>query len=995
MRKFISLSSLFFCTTLCFSQSGKLDPSFGIKGIVTTDMGSPFDNGSAGRQVLVQPGGGIYIIFNNPTFISKRTRDGSIDSSYGFNGYSRSVSFDDAYAALQPDGKIVIAGSGFQIERINTNGMPDSTFGNNGMQTADFDVQSFASAVAIQADGKIVVAGTEINGDTYFAVARYNTDGSRDNTFNSNGQLLTDFGFKSLSMDETDSIPIHMQSATTMGIQADGKIVVGGFAFNGADNDFAVARYNMNGSLDSTFDTDGRQTTNFGDNDNAFTLAIQGDGKIVMAGLSVGPNNNFGMVRYNINGSPDSSFNGTGKQTTNLGSDFETGNSILAIQTNGKIVVAGYTQNGNNSDFAVARFNSNGSIDNTFNNDGILTTDFAAANDFGGSVAIQGDDKIVVAGYSYVNSSGLTVQHLAVSRYNPDGSLDNSFADNGKLEGVSKQGYTNFNATAIQADGKVVAAGYTWNGQDYDFAVARYNTNGSPDSTFNNDGKQTVDFGAADMATSIAIQHDGKIVVAGNSATQFAIARYNTNGSPDNTFSGDGKLVASMGFSDVCQSVALQADGKIVVVGYTYTDTNFDSAYFAIARFNSNGTPDNTFSDDGKQLTDFDSTSSFATSVAIQSDGKIVVAGRSFLNNQDNFSVARYKTDGSLDSTFSHDGKQNNVFGPDDYFAASLAIQNDGKFVVAGSGQTTFPASNSFAVARYKTNGDLDSTFGDNGFQSTNRGIANSVSINTEGKIAVGGNDDNGDNDNFVIALYKNDGSADSSFGINGVQTTSIGIGSSSIQSIAFSDNRLYAAGNGEFPGTFGVVARYLLAESGPLPVSLLDFKAVLENKSVLLQWKIATEKNLATFVIERSADATIFLPINTVPVTGESAFSRDYSIMDVQPLQGINFYRLKMIDADGKFAYSNIVAVKINADNKLRIFPNPARRILFVEANGTNENSIFQIVDGSGRKLQELKVFLTGATSFSIDISNLANGVYNLVLLKKEKTEVQTFIKK
>ena len=116
---------------------------------------------------------------------------------------------------------------------------------------------------------------------------------------------------------------------------------------------------------------------------------------------------------------------------------------------------------------------------------------------------------------------------------------------------------------------------------------------------------------------------------------------------------------------------------------------------------------------------------------------------------------------------------------------------------------------------------------------------------------------------------------------------------------------------------------------------------------------------------------------------------------MDEQPLQGINFYRLKMVDADGKFTYSNIVAVKINADNKLQIFPNPAKRILFVEANGNNENAIVQIVDGGGRKLKEVKVFLNGKTSFSVDISNLPNGIYNLILHKKEKTEVQRFIKK
>ena len=229
------------------------------------------------------------------------------------------------------------------------------------------------------------------------------------------------------------------------------------------------------------------------------------------------------------------------------------------------------------------------------------------------------------------------------------------------------------------------------------------------------------------------------------------------------------------------------------------------------------------------------SSQDFATSVAIQNDGKIVVAGRAYLNNHDNFSLARYNTDGSLDTTFSHDGKQNNVFGPDDYFAESLAIQYDGKIVVAGSSETYFGNSSSFVVARYKTNGDLDNTFNGQGFQSTYIGthfnFGMTVAINTDGRIAVGGT-----NDNYAIVLYNTDGSPDSKFGIGGIQTTYIGTAGSSIQSMTFTNNKLYAVGYGEFPGTLGVVVRYLLPEGGLLPVSFLDFKAFLQNKAVLLR---------------------------------------------------------------------------------------------------------------------------------------------------------------
>jgi hypothetical protein len=138
-----------------------LDPSFAHEGFVSTDIGSPFDYNSAARQVLTASDGSIYILFNNPTFISKRLANGSLDSSYGLNGFSSSVSFNNAFAALQPDGKIVIVGSGFAITRMKANGTPDSSFGINSVQSS-FNASSSATAVAIQADGKIVVGGTYV-----------------------------------------------------------------------------------------------------------------------------------------------------------------------------------------------------------------------------------------------------------------------------------------------------------------------------------------------------------------------------------------------------------------------------------------------------------------------------------------------------------------------------------------------------------------------------------------------------------------------------------------------------------------------------------------------------------------------------------------------------------------------------------------------------------------------------------------------------------------
>ncbi len=199
-------------------------------------------------------------------------------------------------------------------------------------------------------------------------------------------------------------------------------------------------------------------------------------------------------------------------------------------------------------------------MDNSFDGDGKQTTDFNGSDDIANSLAIQTDGKIVVAGQAYNPNTDNT--DFALARYNSNGSLDNSFDGDGKLTGFYLAGNTRFTAIAIQTDGKIVVAGQAFNPNtgNYDFALARYNSNGSLDNSFDGDGKLTTDFiGSDDYAYSLAIQTDGKIVVAGQTYNpntgnyDFALARYNSNGSLDNSFDGDGKLTTDFfGSDDYC-----------------------------------------------------------------------------------------------------------------------------------------------------------------------------------------------------------------------------------------------------------------------------------------------------------------------------------------------------------------------------------------------------------------------------------------------------------
>jgi uncharacterized delta-60 repeat protein len=385
----------------------------------------------------------------------------------------------------------------------------DPTFSADGKLTTNF-TSGFDSAygVVVQpGDGKIIAAGgVDINGGR-FGLARYNPDGSLDSTFDGNGLVSTNF-------------PGRFDSAFDVVLQADGKIVAAG----GAGDDFALARYNADGSLDTTFDGDGKVTTDISGFDVAFGVAIQpSDGKIVAAGMSLSLGQ-FALARYNTDGTLDTSFGGDGKVTTNFtGGDDRA--DLLAVQADGKIVAAGTAGFSRNARFALARYNTDGTLDTSFGGDGKVRTDFTSAFDGAFAVAVQpGDQKIVAAGQAG--------RRLGVARYSTDGSLDSTFSGNGKVATDFTGGIDYADDVEIQSDGKIVAAGTAnFTGANSKFALARYNADGTLDSSFDGNGLVTTNFTpGGDNAFGVAIQPgDGKIVAAGRAAgggNRFALARY-------------------------------------------------------------------------------------------------------------------------------------------------------------------------------------------------------------------------------------------------------------------------------------------------------------------------------------------------------------------------------------------------------------------------------------------------------------------------------------
>lgn len=400
------------------------------------------------------------------------------------------------------------------------------------------------------------------------------------------------------------------------------------------------------GDLDSTFDFDGRKTINFiNAGDQTNAVTIQPDGKIVLCGQAYnGVDFDFIIVRLNTDGSYDSTFGSNGVVAVNIGGDDYCRG--VAVQQNGKIVAAG-TTHVNSADFVVVRYNSDGSPDFNFGSNGKVTTDFVGMYDFAQAMLIQQDGKIVVAGVA--NHDGRS--DFALARYTKNGSPDSTFDGDGKVITALGSQYSEANGIVQQPDGKIMAVGFAvTNGSD--FALVRYSANGSLDTTFDNDGKVITDFGVnSAFLNSVALQPDGKIVAGGSvewSGTyDFVLAKYNTNGSLDSNFGFNGVIITPVGpDSDTIFAVLLQKDGKIVAAGSASTQSLGQA--FALMRFNNDGSIDASFGLSGKVFTNFSAAGDTAFDAALQPDGKIVAVGAaSLFTSVQDFAIARYNEDDS------------------------------------------------------------------------------------------------------------------------------------------------------------------------------------------------------------------------------------------------------------------------------------------------------------------------------------------------------------
>ncbi|HSQ18140.1 MAG TPA: VCBS domain-containing protein [Anaerolineales bacterium] len=372
----------------------------------------------------------------------------------------------------------------------------------------------------------------------------------------------------------------------------------------------------LDGRLDVSFSGDGKVTTNIGTTDRGRALAVQPDGKVILVGETTSGNYNFAVIRYNMDGSLDTSFDGDGKAITDFGwTDVPYG---VLIQTDNKIIVGGYA----NENFGVARYNPDGSLDSSFSEDGKATTSGVRVLDFEPlGVALQPDGKIVLVSTCWDDNIGYGI---VVARFTEDGELDQSFGNNGMV--VAGFGdMASAHDVVILPNDNILISGY---GGDYTvdkegILLVQYQPDGTLDRSFGSNGSVLTHIGrtsGSSLGVALALQPDNKFVVTGNSDEFFVLARYNEDGSLDESFDEDGLIMID---SILGKDVAIQPNGKIIVAGTGDPYTFYGN--MEVHRYNPDGSLDTTFGESGRVVVNFVDDYGYAT--ALGPSGEIYVAG--------------------------------------------------------------------------------------------------------------------------------------------------------------------------------------------------------------------------------------------------------------------------------------------------------------------------------------------------------------------------------
>ncbi len=963
---FLSIFTLVF--SLFVNAQVTVDPTFN-----PSDVG--YGDFSGVRNAQTSP------IYPGQVYAQAIQSDGKIllggTNIYGYNGYT-------------------VSGSGYpNLLRLNANGTRDTTF-NPGTGIGAGTIY----AIAIQGDGKIIIGGlfNSYNGITVNGICRITSSGGFDPTFNpgsgvgstylngvfsiivipsgkDSSKVLIGGAFNTFNSITVNSIARLTNSGAvdptfniggagvsttnsfysikSMALQTNGQIIIAG-NFNGYNNISrnSIARISSDGVIDASFTSpisSGSATV--------FALNVRGDGKIWVGGSTINTttNSNFtGVVLLNTNGSVDASF----APTTGVGSSTVI-NAILPV-SNSKLLIGGSFSSFNGTARAgIALINETGTLDFSFDMGYLSGQIFSIAKTDLGSFIYSGN-------FNNAQTGGNNSVEKLTSSYIIDKTFNLMTGSNSTVK-----------TFAFQLDKKIIIGGQfnTYNGVSSN-RLARITADGEIDTTYK------PGTGANSDVNTIVVQADNKIIAAGdftnfNGTITGRIVRTDALGNIDAAFTTNN----GTGTNGTINVIALQADGKILLGG-NFTLFNGNAANY-IARLNSNGTFDNTFTAGAfAQVRD----------IAIQADGKLLVGGDfQFFNGSTAGRIVRLNIDGTTDNSFGLTSTGANSI------VRNIKLTPDGGILVGGDFEIYNNQMNKRYLIKLTSTGTLDNTFVYS--NPTSQQQLGGFVLYNSGKILIhlfglGSS-------TTSLQRLNGNGTFDNTLGVysgNGfVASTSPSI----LSKIGLMDNGNKILIAGAFTSFNGVgrnrIAR--LTDATILPLTLESFTANLQNNNAILSWNTSNEINTSNFTVERSLNNTSFTYAGTVASKGSSSNTYLFTDVDLASLNNNTiYYRLKMQDKDGSFTYSPIVSVSLNGSGKtsISLSPNPAKNIAWVQLqSNATEKVQLRITDVSGKQLLlQNQIINSGKTSLPVNVSLLKTGIYYLQVISNNRNETLKLVK-
>ncbi|MCS7466941.1 VCBS domain-containing protein [Stieleria sp. ICT_E10.1] len=728
---------------------------FGPNGLVQTDFLS--SNRDLSPDIARQPDGKIVLVGEtNATLrnmvVTRYLPDGTLDSSFGQGGIVIPDLPGTHWAeavAIQADGKILVAGSQankIAVLRLLPNGAPDTSFGDGGLVSAGPGSSNrlFGVDMAIDGAGNLAVLARTSNSSAPtsldFFVARFlGTNGDLDPTFGS----ASPHGSGLVSVDFNNGF----DQPTAVAIGANNAIVVVGRTkelVSGSNDDFAIARLSSNGELDSTFDGDGTKVVDFGfGNDEARTVAVDASDRLVIAGRAESASStDFAVLRMDAAGNPDATFGSSGLLTIDVGSSFDIATDVAFDGTD--LVLVGLGP----SDLPVLRLQDDGAPDPSFDADGIQTIDFGASNDRGNAILVDGSGTITVAGDTFS-------QDFVLAQLDSTGQLSPDFGDGGKVvTDIQSPGRNIGNAGLALPDGKMVVAGSSGPSPFEDFAVARYQADGTLDPSFGVGGRVVFDSGDGEEANEVLRTPDGGLLIVGGSSGALRVIKLLQDGTLDASYGNAGLAQHSLSFSSADLARARLDTAGRLVVGQTYREGATGNYDFAVVRLLPNGDLDSGFGSGGTARIDFGGTDQLVD-LAMDSTGRIVAVGLSVNSGIQQLALARVLDTGALDTSFASGGKVTDGLGQASLGGTAVTLDTEGRILVGGGP----------LIARYLNDGTLDTTFAAGGVltDTSTFGQVLDVEVFDDRIVALRGSSPN------LIKRYFQDGTPDTEFGTRGV----------------------------------------------------------------------------------------------------------------------------------------------------------------------------------------------------------------------------------